>query len=73
MGVETKMVSENARDANAMQIPRHRYYVSSGVVSSCEFEVVRALTVETQNAKNHNPKLAMQKVTTTYASKIVVF
>ena len=28
MGVETKMVSENPRDANAMQIPRHRYYVS---------------------------------------------
>ena len=28
MGVETKMVSENLRNANSMQIPQHRYYVS---------------------------------------------
>ena len=28
MGVETKMVSENLRNANSMQIPQYRYYVS---------------------------------------------
>ena len=28
MGVETKMVSENLCNANSMQIPQHRYYVS---------------------------------------------
>ena len=41
MGVETKMVSENLRNANSMQIPQHRYILrfimKSGAKSAPKF------------------------------------